>query len=69
MPSFQIVVSNKIQCLMETVLSFRIFVRTGRDVFESRDSSIYGREQTTSFINDRYTEAVTKPVNLGTSSG
>lgn len=69
MPLFQIVVSNKIQCLVETVLSFRIFVRTGRDVFENRESFIFGREQTTSFINDRNTEAVIRPVNLGTSSG
>lgn len=69
MPLFQTVVSNKTQCLMETVLSFRIFLRTEREGFESRVSSIYGGEQTTSFINDGNTEAVPRPVNLATSTG
>lgn len=54
---------------METVLSFRIFLRTGREGFESRESSLYGGEQTTSFINDGNIEAVSRPVNLATSSG
>lgn len=54
---------------METVLSFRIFLRTEREGFESRVSSIYGGEQTTSFINDGNTEAVPRPVNLATSTG
>lgn len=37
MTLFQIMVSNKTQCLMETVLSFRIFLRTGRQVLKAEN--------------------------------
>jgi len=55
---------------METVLSFRIFLRTGREVLKTEDLlPIQGREQTTNFINDGNTGAATRSVNLDEVKG
>lgn len=52
---------------METVLSFRIFLRTRREGFESRVFHLWWGANN-SFINNGNIEAVTRPVNLATSS-
>lgn len=58
------------QCFRGTVLSFRIFLRTEREVLKAEDLlSIQGREQTTNFINDGNTGAVTRSVNLDEMKG